>query len=563
MEEGEVVIEDKAVVLARAIKNVQCARNEDEEQVFLYWGKSQYVIRLNTLLDSLNKPNVDYGYEILTIDFNGEMPLSGYASDYFSTDIESSDSEKQIKLTGNSSTIIIEPLNYNSPTATDAYEYCKSLFNDNIEYANVSELSIEALKGLSLCELRNLEINLRQEAIDEIVSESIVPSVDMLLKNVINTTQDEVAMKEWYIEKIEQTNNIDKLVSFIKYIPEAWLENALSSDNIQNRVLVITNSGLNTKKYNALRKLMRSVTSQETATSLYSWLKDESSLHQELFGSLNDISSDNFKNIAIGVTHLYCLQNSENIIAEGKDVEKENFFVWNPLGNITDYNLNEIDNWEAMMDFRSNAYIATYRVLFEDNGDFIVNVQRSTLLGPQFNSFELDPFETVSVYFEVKNEHIGIEDHTVAMPGVYLAWLIETAEEEAEEAFVEFALTIATFYFPAASLSRAINAGSYMRMLWNGFLLTKTVTDRFLKDDDIRAFAKNKLGVEFMDIYGTVSKVIDVGVIYSDFAHDEYLSAITNLVQAWDNVDENDKDSFESAYPEEFQLLQNKINSFR
>ena len=308
---------------------------------------------------------------------------------------------------------------------------------------------------------------------------------------------------------------------------------------------------------------MLSVTSEDKAGSVIDWLRNNNNVREAFFSSLSNLSSENFQNIATGVTHLYLTQSKEDIINEGKEVDQENFFVWNPLGNIDDYNLDEIDNWEEMMDFRSDAYSTSYRVLFRNNGKFIVNVTRSTMAGTQTNHFTIDPFESVSVYFEVKNEHIGVEDHTVAMPGVYLAWLIEVREREAIKAFKNYSTLVAGLVFPANSLTNALRAGNYMKTLWNGFVLTKTLTDELLKSKEIRTAIIRNFSKEFLNRYGKASKIIDVAILFKDYADKKYLSVTNDLIKIWDNTNQENKENFKNNYPKKFEILKKRINLLR
>ena len=223
----------------------------------------------------------------------------------------------------------------------------------------------------------------------------------------------------------------------------------------------------------------------------------------------------------------------------------------------------EVDKWEEIMELFNNVYTTDYKVSFKDNGKFLVDVIRHTTDGEKYYTFELDPFETVSVYFEVKNDHIGVEDNTVTMPGVYLAWLIDVREREATEAFRDFAITVASFYFPASTLTKALKAGNYMRTLWNGFLLSKTLTDKLLENEQFRYAVERRFSKDFLSFYADISKIIDVTMLFKDLAKKEYLSATNNLIQVWDKISQENKESFKNDYPREFKLIKKKINLLR
>jgi len=138
-EEGAYISEDSPMVIARTIKSIQCAKSEDKEKAYIYWTKSDYTIRLSDLIDKLNMGECSYGYEMLTVEFDGEYNFNDYASDYFNTTIDTDDEEKRVTIQGENSSIVIEPLNFNQPTATDAYNYCKGLFSKVIETGQVND----------------------------------------------------------------------------------------------------------------------------------------------------------------------------------------------------------------------------------------------------------------------------------------------------------------------------------------------------------------------------------------------------------------------------------------
>jgi hypothetical protein len=381
----------------------------------------------------------------------------------------------------------------------------------------------------------------------------------MALIQEINLDSDshKKSIKQKFINTLRQTNNRKLIVALIEHFPESFLINALSISRLKDIIKLLVNSSMDKKECKIVSKLLKSVSSANEAKEIINWMKDEYTIKRQLLKSINSLSDDNFTYLATGITHLYYTQNKDDILSKGKDVNQENFFIWNPLGNSDNFDLNSMsDVW----DMKKNAYITTYKVFPEDEGTFDVDVTRSYNSGPKTQTIAINPFETVSVYFATKNEHIGIKDYTVAMPGIYLAWLIDQKERQANKAVANLGLTAASFAFPVSALSNALRSGKYLNSLWQGFLVCKTITDNILKNEQIRFLAKKEFGNTFFSAYIAISKIIDASLLYKNFAKEEYLEASTTFVNEWDNINQKKKQNFKEQYPEKFKLLKEKIN---
>jgi len=114
-----------------------------------------------------------------------------------------------------------------------------------------------------------------------------------------------------------------------------------------------------------------------------------------------------------------------------------------------------------------------------------------------------------------------------------------------------------------ARVTNARQLVKYMNALWNGFLLTKSITDKLLEDEQFRFAVERQLSPDFLSFYAKVTKIIDITMLFKDLANEEYLSATNNLIQAWDNISQENKESFKEDYPDEFELIKNKINLLR
>lgn len=271
----------------------------------------------------------------------------------------------------------------------------------------------------------------------------------------------------------------------------------------------------------------------------------------------------------MGLTRLYLSQPKSKILEYGKSVEAENFYIWQPMGNMkalsnaysADPSLRTI--WNSI-----HHTIYTYKVYYQTDCQFICDALASTgtMLGysiPTSEHFNIKPLETVSVYFASKNKQLGIEGYTVAMPGIFFAWLIEQGEIEANQTMKDVAIFVASCYFPIASINKAIKVKSYFSLAWNSLLLTKEVSDFMLSNDRFRSSAAYYLGSNFVEKYMQFSQLYDCAMIFKDFADKEYNSIAVELIDQWNSISKDKKAELSKDFPEIYTKMNAQISKLQ
>ncbi len=326
---------------------------------------------------------------------------------------------------------------------------------------------------------------------------------------------------------------------------------------------IIMNDGqaLTDDKAYAINKLFATVKNNQEASQLLNKIKAKG-YEKELVKSINNLQTTIFTNIANGLASLYYAQTKESIIKEGKNVGAENFFAWQPLGSTVEKystfaNNPGVSNW---IDWMYKSRLNSYTVHLEDDGRFRIHVMSSN---PYTNAsyhenIYLEPFETVSVYFASKNKFINIEDNTVVMPGIMLAWLIDQKEREVNRMMAELVLTAASFYLGGAAVMKS--TGKYSHIL-NSALFIKSFTDLTVKlgDKDLQKL----LGVSYVEQYKKVSNIIDCVLIFKQFADKQINQEVLMLSKAWEEVSDKNKRTLEKNYPDVFKLIQEYTNEIK
>ncbi|MRT94143.1 hypothetical protein [Ancylomarina sp. 16SWW S1-10-2] len=217
-----------------------------------------------------------------------------------------------------------------------------------------------------------------------------------------------------------------------------------------------------------------------------------------------------------------------------KNVNADNFFIRNPLGGLKD-KFPKVINVEQLKGFLNETYNTGYHVILKDS-QFIVTVTRKYKIESYHKTFYLNPFETVSVYFASKNKYIGIEDHTVVMPGVLLAWILDQRERETNQILIDIGLTAASFYIGGTAVFKA--AGITGKII-NSILFVKGLTDKILESPEVLKILikkKGDKGDELIQYYKDFSNLINCTLIFKNFADKEIDSKISLLITAWSEI---------------------------
>jgi len=137
-------------------------------------------------------------------------------------------------------------------------------------------------------------------------------------------------------------------------------------------------------------------------------------------------------------------------------------------------------------------------------------------------------------------------------------------ERETNKLMLDIAITAASFYFPATALRNAYSAGKYYAIAWNAFMLSKELSDRLLKSEQIRLAVGRYLGNDFVNSFMKVSNLIDCTVMFRGFFKDEIYDSTRELIDQWNDISNSDKMSFQKEFPDVYSELEghlNKLNS--
>ncbi len=310
-----------------------------------------------------------------------------------------------------------------------------------------------------------------------------------------------------------------------------------------------------------INKLFSTVKDESQASHLITRIK-EKEYEKKLIKTMADMRSTVFSNVANGLAWLYYSQNKCTVVEAGKNANSENFFAWQPMGSTVEkykkYASNpKFSNW---FDWMYSSKLNSYTVHLEGDGRFRVHViSRNPYTTASYHeNIYLKPFETVSVYFASKNKYVNIDDNTVVMPGVLLAWMIDQSERESNQMLFEIGLIAATFYSGGSAVISS--TGRFGRTI-HTILLVKSLTDLTVKvaDEELKGLLTDKV----IDSYKRLSNIIDCALIFKQFADKEINQEVLMLSKAWDEVSVSNKEVLEQRYPDVISLIQKHINKLR
>lgn len=314
-----------------------------------------------------------------------------------------------------------------------------------------------------------------------------------------------------------------------------------------------------------INRILSTVKDEGQASTLIASIK-EKGYERKMIKSITNMRSTVFSNIANGLSWLYYSQNKNTVLEAGKNVAAENFYAWEPYGNVKEKYEAVASNpsFSTFFDWMYNSRTYTYTVHLEDDGRFRVHAIGTEFshLGPATYQYDfyISPFETVSVYLASKNKYINIEDYTVVMPGVLFAWVIDQGEREANQMMINIGATAVSFYLGGAAIVKATGTAG---KIINTILFAKGLADIMLSSPEVLNILVKKKGDKgdvFITKYKDLSKIIDCGLIFKDFADKEISSKISLLITAWGEVDESIKDELKKNKPEVFNYVQEEIN---
>jgi hypothetical protein len=291
----------------------------------------------------------------------------------------------------------------------------------------------------------------------------------------------------------------------------------------------------------------------------------------KLIKNISNINSVAFDHIANGLSKLYYTQNKENILTQGENIDATNMYVWRPLGNVYD-NYQQWINNPSLSTLYNYFYKSTtyyYTTFAENNGNFRIHAT-GTAFGPlgtkyYHHDFYINPLETVSVYFASKNKYINIENYTVVMPGILLAWIINKQDNEINQIMRNIGLTAATFYLSGSSIINALgSSGKILRTI----IFAKELTDKLLESPTvlnilIKDENENDYGYKFIQLYRDISGLIDCGIFFKDFASVEINDKLPWLIDAWERIDESRKNELKINNSTVYYFIQEQIEKLK
>jgi hypothetical protein len=309
----------------------------------------------------------------------------------------------------------------------------------------------------------------------------------------------------------------------------------------------------------AIRKLFVTMQDATEAEKLLTSLKDKG-YDCQLIDKTKKTNSGKYELMVMALTKLYITQAKSKILEYGKNVEAENFYIWQPMGNMK--RLSEAFYADPGLRTMWNSIhhtIYTYKIYYQTDCQFMCDAlaSKGTMVGysiPTSEHFYVKPLETVSVYFASKNKQLGIEGFTVAMPGIFFAWLIEQGENEVNQAMKDVAVFVASCYFPISNINKALKAKSYFSLVWNSLLLTKEISDFMLSNDRFRSSAAYYLD-PFIEKYMLFCQLYDCTMIFKDFADKEYGSIAVELYDQWNGISKDKKTELSKDFPEIYTKL--------
>jgi hypothetical protein len=309
-----------------------------------------------------------------------------------------------------------------------------------------------------------------------------------------------------------------------------------------------------------INRILSAVKDEEQAALIISNIKSNE-YEYKLIKSISSTNSKTFFNVANGLSWLYYKQNKDIVLEAGRAVKAENFYAWEPYGNVKENYIAVSNNpgFSTFFDWLYDSRTYSYNVSLESNGQFRIHSTGTEFshFGPSTSHYDfyIDPFETVSVYFGSKNKYVNIEDYTVVMPGVLFAWMIDQGERETNQMLISIGLTAVSFYLSGAAIVKA--AGIAGKII-NTILFVKGFSDLIINSNN--STVQDLLGPNFITAYKDLCKIIDCGIIFKEFADKEINSKISLLVTAWSEINENAKKELKSNHSSVFTFITLKIN---
>lgn len=237
--------------------------------------------------------------------------------------------------------------------------YANTYADVGVKLSNTTEISFEILSyeetiefNTDFNDLTNEQLVLRFKTTDLANFESQFNELGH------DGAQMKKAMTNRLWAALYKTKDFHEFRTLVKYIP-ARLSHDEKTKCI-NTIYDESEGKLTTDEHNIICSLIENVNSSDDAEKMVAWLKSNPQILDKLFSSIDDWSADKFSSIAEAVLVLYYKQDKGTVMAEGKDVDAENLFEWNPPGNTNKFQFDIPkgwdDYWSQAKEIRDNAY---------------------------------------------------------------------------------------------------------------------------------------------------------------------------------------------------------------
>ncbi len=182
----------------RAIRNVRCAKKNNQESVNLYFNTYSIPVKVGDLVSAFNWAGSDVSDEKIEFYFSndGEINLDYFEDEFDVKNIQYDDTKKQVVIKGKKRWLFVKADDDYSDKKAEIYSFIKTLFNESIGIKEPSQQEINAmeldkLRYLSFCQLSLLNDNKRKEALKAISEQTAIPAKDEKLAiNLLRTTKD-------------------------------------------------------------------------------------------------------------------------------------------------------------------------------------------------------------------------------------------------------------------------------------------------------------------------------------------------------------------------------------
>jgi hypothetical protein len=198
-EEGEFVFGETAIEnIVRAVRNVRCAKENNEGITNLYFSNYSYIIEIKDLVTAFSWTGSDVSNEKIKffISNGSEINLDYFEDEFDVNNIKYNENKNQVVLNGKKRSLFIKPYDVSSGHKAEIYSFIKAMFDTDISIKDprtedVNGMEQEKLRYLSVCQLSLMSDNRRKEILESISEQTTITAKDeKLVINILRTTKN-------------------------------------------------------------------------------------------------------------------------------------------------------------------------------------------------------------------------------------------------------------------------------------------------------------------------------------------------------------------------------------